>query len=243
MKTVTLAEFFQALGDGVARIWSTDPLISTAFFFGAFGLVMLTVYAVGKLCTAAGFFKPRTPNADSRIGYKRAWLEGDSFKGVVGIPYDVDEEANGPGFHAYSTFRDARYHPQAGNVYLEVLLSGYIQEHDLGYTASHQRVLQVIAGDCSESDCKLPATHYFLDPRPTVEPAPLFLCQRHSRLPSRIKARRSVQRLSNQLRGDSFDRPVEELAEDFEWLKEAGVVVAPYSGKEAFIPTVISPKE
>jgi hypothetical protein len=114
-------------------------------------------------------------------------------------------------------------------------------ENDLGYTASHQRVLQVIAGDCS--DCDRPATHYFLDPNPTVVPAPVFLCRRHSRIPSRLKPGLAVQKLSNRLRKDSFDRPIEKLAEEFSWLQDAGVVTAPYSGQNAFVPTKLFPKE
>jgi len=234
-------DFFQTVGSGMIKLWENSPIAALAVVLAALGFLAFIVWIIGLGCVELGIINPRLPKVDSRIGYKRAWLEGDSFKGVVGIPYDVNEEARGPGFHAYRSFKKAFNHPQKGNVFLEVLLSGNIQEHDLGYTASHQRVLQVIAGNCSE--CNQSATHYFLDPKPTVEPAPLFLCQRHARLPSRVKARLSVQKLSNRLRGDNFDQPIERLAEDFDWLKEAGVVTAPYSGENRFIPTKLPSKE
>jgi hypothetical protein len=128
---IVFAGFFQNIADLAVSLWAKDPLASVALLLLILSFVALAISVIGPRVEAMIYgISPALviPKVDSRIGYKRAWLEGDSFKGVVGVPYDVDEEAKGPGFHAYSSFRDARYHPQAGNVYLEVLLSGEIRE-------------------------------------------------------------------------------------------------------------------
>jgi len=231
-------DFFRAVGAIASEFWSVSPFIFIMLCVTV--LCFLIFLCLGLRSFFADVFPPRPPTVESRIGYKRAWLKSDSFRGVLGIPYNVDESTNGRGFHAYYSFSDAFNHPQDGNVYLEVLLSGDIREHDLGYIASHQRVLQVIAGDCR--DCNRPATNYWFDPEDGAEAAPVFLCRHHARLPNRVKPIRAFQRLTNRLLNDDFDEPIEELANDFPWLAHAGVISAPHAGPKAFIPTKLSPK-
>lgn len=89
-----------------------------------------------------------TRNSEPVIGYKQAYLRPDGFGGVTGKKYSVDAEAVGPGFHAFYRFEDAWAHEQKGSAILEVLLSGRIKHHQLGVTASHQRVLQVMPTKC-----------------------------------------------------------------------------------------------
>jgi len=89
-----------------------------------------------------------TRNSEPVIGYKQAYLRPDGFGGITGKKYSVDAEAVGPGFHAFYRFEDAWAHEQKGSAILEVLLSGTIKCHQLGVTASHQRVLQVMPTKC-----------------------------------------------------------------------------------------------
>jgi len=87
-------------------------------------------------------------NSAPVIGYKQAYLNTDGFGGVTGRSYSADADAVGPGFHAFYSFEDAWAHEQKGTVILEVLLSGTIKRHQLGVTASHQRVLQAMPSEC-----------------------------------------------------------------------------------------------
>lgn len=66
--------------------------------------------------------------------------------GVTGFEYasDADARDSSIGFHAYRNIHEAINHPQRANVVLEVLLSGDVDVHGLGYEARHQRVLQVL---------------------------------------------------------------------------------------------------
>lgn len=91
-----------------------------------------------------------------QVGYKRAWLcmpdEGTiAFRGVASPHlYTCDEEhvRNTVGFHAYYSLENALKHTQDANIYLEVLGTGKVGVHELGYTSTHQRVLQLVIGDC-----------------------------------------------------------------------------------------------
>ncbi|WP_181273654.1 hypothetical protein [Brevibacterium oceani] len=66
-------------------------------------------------------------------------------RGVTGTPYIADDEATSrQGFHAYRELSEARSHAQDGDVLLEVLISGEVDDLDKGFVATHQRVLQVL---------------------------------------------------------------------------------------------------
>jgi len=166
------------------------------------------------------------------IAYKRAILRaGDRskcLKGVIGKQYSLSSKAElfSPGFHAYRTYKLAQNHPQDGNVFLEVLLSGKVKDHDLGWTATEQRVLQVIP-HCtfgSFSVCKRPVRSYH-----SYAGELHFNCRLHT-LDGKFEASSiGVQR-----------KPIAQLEQDYSAFKEHGVVVALGSGRNRFIPTTIT---
>lgn len=228
----------------LAYLWANNPIAAVTAIVGLVAVLMaLTVVVLNAFASIWRFcllFKEAYDRdgalaSNPQIAYKRAWLLGDGFRGVVGKNYGVDEEAEGPGFHAYKSFESALNHPQPGNVYLEVLLSGVIAEHRLGYTASHQRVLQIITGSCVS--CERPATYYSITVTSGGERQPIFVCRKHAV----VKSGRLSQRIIRRLRGNSgsveYHKPVAELVNDFSGLKHSNVVVSPYDGEEAFTPT------
>lgn len=166
------------------------------------------------------------------IAYKRAVLKaGDRRKcleGVIGKKYGVSSKAElfSPGFHAYRRYSDAVRHPQNGNVFLEVLLSGKVKDHDLGWTATEQRVLQVIP-HCSFGGfgvCKRPVRYYY----PYVGELH-FHCRLHT--------------WGGQLESNSMGvqrKRISKLEQDYSVFKEHGIVVALTSGRDRFVPTKIA---
>jgi len=198
----------------------------------AFGFVLL-IFGIGALID---FFANRPAALEKldhpAIAYKRAMLlpptlvkREHDFQGVVGQSYGaVDRATSSLGFHAYEDFKRARKHPQTGNVFLEVALSGNVQEHDLGWTASEQRVLQVIP-HCSFSItghvCRSRPTKYF-----TVQGQLYFHCTFHSVL-GRIVALAYLAPIE----------PVSGLAARYENFEKHNVLVAFESGADRFIPT------
>lgn len=81
------------------------------------------------------------------IAYKVAMLTESGFAGVSGggaYSYLSQGRLN-PGFHGFKNLNDLESSPYAsmGNVVLEVLLYGAVNEFESGYIGSHQRVLQV----------------------------------------------------------------------------------------------------
>jgi hypothetical protein len=189
------------------------------------------------------------PAEKVQVAYKKAFLQDAGhlthFRGVVGNGYNVDAEAAispldsfphvlPKGFHAYASFADALKHPQEGNVLLEVLLSGEVEELELGFVASHQRVLQVMPYICSY--CKAPPTHF----AHVMNYDLIFACTKHLRLERFCLA--AVKFVSNfaPARGEGYLlAPLEKLPEAFPWLDEHRVVVAEVAGPRKFVPTAV----
>lgn len=185
------------------------------------------------------------PNAGKapKVAYKRAFLLASShdekryFAGVANIKGtnyapDADAKPGSPGFHAYERFADAATHVQKGNVILEVLLSGNIEEHKLGYIAQHQRVLQIIFDQCAL--CKDAATHFAHHP---MFDKVVFFCAEHYE--------KSTEMLENgEIETDATFRPVMGRVHDLHlalpWIAEHNIVLAPKTGAGKFIPTVLS---
>lgn len=113
------------------------------------------------------------------IGYKRAIFLGPvaprPFRGVVGSEYGVQSHSeNRVGFHMHRGLWGAQYHPQEGNVYLEVTGYGVIDVDGLGYVTTQQRVVQIIVDTCGRPKCKYPASVW-------DGSTSLWLCDRHGR--------------------------------------------------------------
>lgn len=181
------------------------------------------------------FAKQSTP----RIGYKQAFLRPwhdpseNIFQGVIGVGYGVVSSTQSVGFHAFRNFSDAANHPQKGNVILEVLLSGVIQDRALGYISTEQRVLQVIPEGCSICH----GTPDFFVHRDGL--SIYFLCRMHAGKDNLSKPKflgRVIQFFSSEV--DRVDaKPLNKLGEDFPTLATNHVVVAPKEGVNAFVPT------
>lgn len=172
------------------------------------------------------------------VAYKKAVLRPSTaksrllgvgpFEGVTGTPYGVDDETRSIGFHAYHKFERAADHEQHGNVLLEVVLSGNMQRWDLGWVATHQRVLQVIA-TCSyglERCDRAPKRFGLFGEEVT------FSCALHGAV---ARAESIAQRGRTFKMGDFYDH--------FPELKQAGVVIAAKDGANAFVPTSLGTKE
>lgn len=166
------------------------------------------------------------------IAYKRAILRaGDHskcLKGVIGKRYSLSSKAAflSPGFHAYRTYKLAQNHPQDGNVFLEVLLSGKVKDHDLGWKASEQRVLQIIP-HCTFGSfgvCKRQVRYYY-----SYFGELRFNCRIHGGEAKREASFIGVER-----------KPIADLKQDYSAFKDDGVVVALGSGRNRFIPTTIT---
>lgn len=106
----------------------------------------------------------RTSQTVPVLGYKTAKLVGvtlDDSEGIVdmrlsgllGFEYGVKDSTTKRGYKKFNMYSDvsaALGHEQDwGDVFLEVVGSGEVEEHELGYTAQHQRVLQVAFLECS----------------------------------------------------------------------------------------------
>lgn len=211
---------------------SSDQLLAAWLFLIPVAFVLL-VYGIASLVT---FFVGR-PNAPEKvdnpmIAYKRAELlpptlrkRSHDFAGVVGQTYGVVDKATSVlGFHAYDDFSRARKHPQEGNVFLEVVLSGAVQEHDLGWTATNQRVLQVIPHCCFGvigGTCKLRPTRYFV-----AGDKLYFRCSIHA-FDAGLLALVKLAPLE----------PIAGLAARYENFEDHNVVVSFESGSDRFIPT------
>lgn len=219
-----------------------DLLISALFVSTPF-LIMFGILGAGSLFDfLVDFFERPTVKAKTLerpvIAYKRAQLmppgnrqHTKDFKGVVGYEYGVSDEAitTTVGFHAYKSFKAARKHPQRGNVFLEVVLSGYLQDHDLGWTASKQRVLQVIP-HCSFSvvgTCHKTVRRYHESAGEL-----LFSCLLHT----------PIALADATVRFESREH-ISTLASRYPDFIEHDVVVAAESGARKFIPTKLSSTE
>jgi hypothetical protein len=217
------------------------------------GMLMIAGFAIFALVMVLDSFgafelRPKflTKKVEPRIGYKRAFLtpqsHGDQhFRGVVGHTYGVESDASNRywGFHAYESFAKAYKHPQQGNVFLEVVLSGHVKEHEDGYIASHQRVLQVIPDTCYR--CSRQTTHFALttDPDPTSQM--LFVCAIHKPLTSvSVRAMNFFKKFDNEILTATNVRPIAELNKELPWLDQHGIVVAELAGPNKLVPTVIS---
>lgn len=115
------------------------------FLRGFFGPPRASTRKLAKLHSLAA----APTNSDSAvIAYKYANLAtAKTFRGVSGGgSYSaVEESSSGPGFHGYRTKELAQQSPYGGDVLLEVLLWGNVQELELGFVGSNQRVLSVAA--------------------------------------------------------------------------------------------------
>lgn len=177
----------------------------------------------------------------AKIAYKKGFLlpGGGHFKGVMGGRYLADDAKNpgSRGFHAYTSFQKALAHNQEGNVLLEVLLSGDMDEMEDGYVAERQRVLQVIPYQCQDSMCALIPTHFS-----HMEGEELwFLCPVHV-VP--LKATHKAARLVSAIPFVKSPKPfvvetIDKLPWRFPWMNEHKIVVGKLKGRDKFVPTVI----
>jgi hypothetical protein len=178
---------------------------------------------------------------EAKIAYKRAYLrlhnDRQPFKGVTGHGYGVDDDSRGwIGFHAYDSLAQALKHPQTGNVYLEVLLSGTIGEYQDGYVASHQRVLQVIPDSCGFCTRK---AHYYMDD--DTDDELIFACKGHRiAMAAAVVASNAIGAVARKGPALSQPKPIAKLAEEFPDLVARGVVFAELSGPNKLVQTVIS---
>lgn len=172
----------------------------------------------------------------TQIAYKRAYLLGPGqhndryFQGVSGFKgyKPVDEtDKHDHGFHAYKDFKRAKHHVQEGNVLLEVLLSGDISEHSLGYTSTKQRVLQIIADDCIE--CATESTHFVYE---AALNRIVFTCKKHRKIAEGI--------LNQQSGRDTSIHEFDQLSTVLPWIAEHRIVVSKRSGDNQFVPTKIA---
>lgn len=136
------------------------------------------------------------------VAYKRAymWSAGEdgevAFSGVTAYasPYNIVGEAqNQVGFHMYKKLRQALNHPQEGNVFLEVVGSGHVEEHEVGYETTKQRVTQVLVGACNFCE-KRPGVMFFLS---EGDNPGMWLCTTHSRV---VRALKSTLTVANNVR-------------------------------------------
>lgn len=176
-----------------------------------------------------------------KVAYKKGiMLPGNGhFKGVMGGGYGPDDDRNpgSLGFHAYGDLNQALDHPQEGNVLLEVLLSGVVEEMEDGYVAEHQRVLQIIPYRCDDSNCQLLPTHFAYMKGQELS----FVCSLHA---APVKALHKTARVVSAI---PFVRPlrpfmvepISKLPACFPWMNENKIVVGKLKGKDKFIPTVI----
>lgn len=179
----------------------------------------------------AWLIRPFVPKVRPRIGYKRARVVDSGFAGVgVDYIYGVASKAHGLGFHAYEKLEDALNHAQAGDVFLEVLLSGTIREHNKGYIASRQRVLQVISDRCLY--CRSNGTHFVkeLD-------HPFFLCGFHAAVAKPGLLGGFTRTILDPIPKHKDVKPLSEFASTYGWLKDTDVVVTSQSSRTGFVPT------
>lgn len=119
--------------------------VSYLFFRGLFAGPKVSTKKLAKLHALV----PAPTSSDSAvIAYKYADLATlSTFRGVSGGgSYGaVEESTRGPGFHGYKTKELAQQSPYSGDLLLEVLLWGNVQELELGFVGSNQRVLSVAA--------------------------------------------------------------------------------------------------
>lgn len=66
------------------------------------------------------------------------------------------------GFHGYSSYIDASFHNQGGDVILQVVASGKMFEYDKGYRFGHQRVEAIVIRNCCAIGCNAEAESFFV---------------------------------------------------------------------------------
>jgi hypothetical protein len=208
--------------------------------YAFFPFIILGLFVLALVIPAVIEFFEHRPKALEKldhpvIAYKRAMLllptlgkRAHDFKGVYGSSYGVvDRATSSIGFHAYEDFKRARSHPQAGNVFLEVVMSGDVQEHKLGWTATEQRVLQVIP-HCGFSVtghvCRFRPNKYF-----TAGGQLYFRCSFHS-FTAGVVALSHFAPLE----------PISGLATRYPSFEEHNVVVAFESGDDRFVATELT---
>lgn len=229
-------------------------IINTLLILIAIGLIA-TVFEIGPKTIWKAVTLPfnKMPPV---VGYKQASLNKDgTFTAMVGIGYTHNAKAKGPGFHSFKEFKNAEAHEQQGKIMLEVLQSGKIMDHELGYTSSKQRVLQLIFKNCILVFCDRPSEYACLDTANQV----VGYCKTHAGHKEVTKKKvlrktpsRGLTSLFN-LRSNKETKITEEkyilnegmysfsqLGELIPWLKESNVVVAAVSGENRFVPTKLS---
>lgn len=197
------------------------------------GLALFSTLTGDAFRALAWFRRPFVPKVKPRVAYKRACVSEDGFSGVgVDVRYGVTSKAIGLGFHAYEKLDDALTHAQQGDVFLEVLLSGTVREHNKGYIASHQRVLQVISDHCAY--CRASGTH-FAKSAVGLE----FFCGFHAvaAKPGFLGGLTRV--VLDPVLKQKGIKPLDEFAASYSWLKGADVVVTSQSSRTGFVPTLI----
>lgn len=114
--------------------------------------------------------KKKLKNVNNLIQYKKTYLtelETDNsgqkiidigFRGMMDVDYGLESQLTdiGAGFHAYRRLDRAIDHNQgvSSNVYLETANYGILERYALGSESTHQRVLQVIVGECLYDGCR-----------------------------------------------------------------------------------------
>jgi len=210
-------------------------IASVTVIFVALFIIFFIGVVTGDLSRAFTLLaRPFFPKVKPRIAYKRASISEIGFSGV-GVPtgYGVASRTISRGFHAYEKLEDALTHPQQGDVFLEVLLSGTIQEHNKGYIASRQRVLQIISHNCVY--CRSSGTHFAKDSGGLT-----FFCGFHA-----VAAKPGL--IGGLTRAATLDpipkqrgiKPLSEFAASYSWLKDTDVVVTSQSSTNGFVPTLL----
>ena len=113
---------------------------------------LMPTLTIRRFLRRKGILTQQTP---PKIGYKQAFIKLSKidaetktlnimYQGVVGKFYSGKDEKLKHRFHMFNSFDKAEKHSQQGNVILEVLSYGLIEEYELGYISTGQRVLQII---------------------------------------------------------------------------------------------------
>lgn len=209
--------------------------------FGVIAILDIEFEIFGRLFRKAKHAVHPPKQISAKVAYKKGFLlpGGGHFKGVMGGHYSADDSKNpgSLGFHAYTSFHKALAHRQEGNVLLEVLLSGDMDEMEDGYIAERQRVLQVIPYKCEDSQCALIPTHFS-----HMEGEELwFLCPVHAvPLKGIHKAARLVSAIPFVKQPTPFVvETIDKLPWRFPWMNEHRIVIGKLKGRDKFVPTVI----
>lgn len=151
----------------ILKFLQSDSVIFVTFFVIFFILMMMPLIGIlynerrNQSYSNTNIILANKKKSHPVLGYKRSIMVFDSvdkknnvinihFKGVSGHGKNYGMIAtraiHTPGFYMYNTknISKAKNHEQWGNVMLEVLGYGEIEEYDKGYIVEKQKVLQII---------------------------------------------------------------------------------------------------